>query len=38
MYRKPQTADDIVAHSIAHTLSLFGIDTPDLAEWQGMAD
>ncbi|CAM11077.1 putative decarboxylase [Neisseria meningitidis FAM18] len=38
MYRKPQTADDIVAHSVAHALSLFGIDTPDSAEWQGMAD
>ena len=38
MYRKPQTADDIVTHSVAHALSLFGIDTPDSAEWQGIAD
>lgn len=38
MYRKPQTADNVVAHSVAHALSLFGIDTPDFAEWQGTAD
>lgn len=34
-YAQPQTVDDIVTHSVARALDLFGIDVPALPRWDG---
>jgi len=35
-YAKPKSLDDMVAHSAARVLDLFGIHSPNLARWQGI--
>ena len=35
-YTKPKSIDDIVAHTVARVLDLFGIHSATLARWQGM--
>jgi polyprenyl P-hydroxybenzoate/phenylacrylic acid decarboxylase-like protein len=35
-YAKPESLEDMVAHSVARILDLFGIHSPRLARWQGM--
>jgi polyprenyl P-hydroxybenzoate/phenylacrylic acid decarboxylase-like protein len=35
-YSRPETIDDLVAHTVARVLDLFGIDSPRLSRWQGM--
>ena len=35
-YAHPKSIDDMVAHTCARVLELFGIDTPGLERWQGM--
>jgi 2,5-furandicarboxylate decarboxylase 2 len=35
-YARPKSIDDLVAHSVARVLDLFGIHSPKLARWQGM--
>ena len=35
-YALPKSIDDLVAHTVARVLDLFGIDSPKLARWQGM--
>ena len=35
-YARPKTIEDMVAHSVARMLDLFGIHSPKLARWQGM--
>ncbi len=35
-YAKPKSLDDMVAHSVARVLDLFGIHSPKLARWQGL--
>ena len=35
-YAKPKSIADMVAHSVARILDLFGIHSPKLARWQGM--
>ena len=35
-YAKPKSIEDLVAHSVARMLDLFGIHSPKLARWQGM--
>jgi polyprenyl P-hydroxybenzoate/phenylacrylic acid decarboxylase-like protein len=35
-YAKPKSLDDMVAHSVARTLDLFGIHSAKLARWQGL--
>jgi 2,5-furandicarboxylate decarboxylase 2 len=37
-YALPKTIDDLVAHSVARVLDLFGIHSPRLARWQGMKE
>jgi flavin prenyltransferase len=37
-YAGPKSIDEMVAHSVARVLDLFGIDSPKLARWQGMGD
>ena len=34
-YTKPQSLDDVVSHSVARVLDLFGLDTGVLKRWQG---
>lgn len=34
-YAQPQTVDDIVTHSVARALDLFGIDVPETPRWEG---
>lgn len=34
-YAQPQTVDDIVTHSVARALDLFGIDVPEVPRWEG---
>lgn len=34
-YQQPQSPDDILTHSVAHALSLFGLTVPDVPEWRG---
>lgn len=34
-YALPQTVDDIVTHSVARALDLFGIDVPETPRWEG---
>jgi polyprenyl P-hydroxybenzoate/phenylacrylic acid decarboxylase-like protein len=35
-YARPKSIEDMVAHSVARMLDLFGIHSPKLARWQGM--
>jgi 4-hydroxy-3-polyprenylbenzoate decarboxylase len=35
-YARPKSLEDMVAHSVARILDLFGIHSPKLARWQGM--
>ena len=35
-YAKPKSIEDMVAHSVARILDLFGIHSPKLARWQGL--
>jgi 2,5-furandicarboxylate decarboxylase 2 len=35
-YARPKSIGDMVAHSVARMLDLFGIHSPKLARWQGM--
>jgi polyprenyl P-hydroxybenzoate/phenylacrylic acid decarboxylase-like protein len=35
-YARPKSLEDLVAHSVARILDLFGIHSPKLARWQGM--
>jgi polyprenyl P-hydroxybenzoate/phenylacrylic acid decarboxylase-like protein len=35
-YARPKSIDEMVAHSVARVLDLFGIASPKLARWQGM--
>ena len=35
-YALPRTLDDLVAHTVARVLDLFGIRAPGLKRWQGM--
>jgi len=35
-YAKPKSLDDLVAHSVARVLDLFGVHSAKLARWQGM--
>jgi polyprenyl P-hydroxybenzoate/phenylacrylic acid decarboxylase-like protein len=37
-YALPKSIDDLVAHSVARVLDLFGIHSPRLARWQGMKE
>ena len=34
-YTRPQNLDDIVNHSVARVLDLYGLDTGTLKRWQG---
>jgi len=35
-YAKPKSLDEMVAHSVARVLDLFGIHSPKLVRWQGL--
>ena len=35
-YARPKSIEDLVAHTVARVLDLFGIHTPKLHRWQGM--
>ena len=35
-YALPKTLDDLVGHTVARVLDLFGVHSPKLARWQGM--
>jgi polyprenyl P-hydroxybenzoate/phenylacrylic acid decarboxylase-like protein len=35
-YAKPKSIDELVAHSVARVLDLFGVHSATLARWQGM--
>ena len=35
-YSKPKSIDDLVAHTVARILDLFGIRSPKLRRWQGL--
>ena len=35
-YARPKNLDEVVAHTVARILDLFGIHSPKLARWQGM--
>ncbi|HTG97813.1 MAG TPA: UbiX family flavin prenyltransferase [Burkholderiales bacterium] len=35
-YAKPKSLDELVAHSVARVLDLFGVHSPKLARWRGM--
>jgi 4-hydroxy-3-polyprenylbenzoate decarboxylase/2,5-furandicarboxylate decarboxylase 2 len=35
-YAQPKSLDDIVAHTVARVLDLFGVHSAKLARWQGM--
>ena len=35
-YARPKSLDEMVAHSVARVLDLFGIHSPKLARWQGI--
>lgn len=36
-YAKPKSIDDLVAHTVARVLDLFGIHSPRLVRWQGIS-
>ena len=35
-YAKPKSLEELVAHSVARVLDLFGVHSPRLARWRGM--
>ena len=35
-YAAPKTLDELVAHTVARVLDLFGVHSAKLARWQGM--
>jgi len=35
-YARPKSLEEMVAHSVARILDLFGIHSPELARWQGL--
>jgi 4-hydroxy-3-polyprenylbenzoate decarboxylase len=35
MYARPRTVDDVVTHSVARALDLFGLDTQSFPRWTG---
>jgi polyprenyl P-hydroxybenzoate and phenylacrylic acid decarboxylases len=35
MYQQPKTIDDIITHSVAHALDMFGIETEGVPRWNG---
>ena len=35
MYRRPESADDIITHSTAHALELLGVRIDTLPRWEG---
>ena len=35
-YAAPKSIDDLVAHTVARVLDLFGVHSPTLARWQGL--
>jgi 4-hydroxy-3-polyprenylbenzoate decarboxylase/2,5-furandicarboxylate decarboxylase 2 len=35
-YSRPESIDDLVAHTVGRVLDLFGIHSPKLSRWQGM--
>jgi polyprenyl P-hydroxybenzoate/phenylacrylic acid decarboxylase-like protein len=35
-YAMPKSIDELVAHSVARVLDLFGVHSPKLARWQGL--
>jgi 4-hydroxy-3-polyprenylbenzoate decarboxylase len=37
-YARPQTVDDIVMHSVARALDLFGLDTQTFPRWRDTPD
>jgi len=37
-YAQPRSLDDIVAHTVARVLDLFGVHSARLARWQGMKE
>ncbi len=37
-YAMPKSIDELVAHSVARVLDLFGIHSPRLSRWQGMKE
>jgi 2,5-furandicarboxylate decarboxylase 2 len=37
-YALPKSIEDLVAHTVARVLDLFGIHSPRLARWQGMRE
>jgi 4-hydroxy-3-polyprenylbenzoate decarboxylase len=36
-YNDPKTIDDLIDHSVGRVLDLFGLETPKLRRWTGMA-
>jgi polyprenyl P-hydroxybenzoate/phenylacrylic acid decarboxylase-like protein len=37
-YAKPKSLDELVAHSVARVLDLFGVHSPKLARWAGIKE
>jgi polyprenyl P-hydroxybenzoate/phenylacrylic acid decarboxylase-like protein len=37
-YARPKTLEDMVGHTVARVLDLYGIETPKLSRWQGMKE
>ena len=35
MYQQPKAVDDIITHSVAHALDMFGIETEGVPRWNG---
>ena len=35
-YARPKNLEEVVAHSVARVLDLFGVHSAKLARWQGM--
>ena len=38
LYARPRTIDDLIAHTVARVLDLFGIHSAKLKRWQGLHD
>jgi 3-polyprenyl-4-hydroxybenzoate decarboxylase len=36
LYAQPKSIDDLIAHSVARMLDLFGVHSPKLKRWQGI--
>ncbi|ROV56719.1 UbiX family flavin prenyltransferase [Neisseria chenwenguii] len=37
LYNRPQSVDELITHSVARALDLFGIDLPELPRWNGVS-